>query len=327
MDLLTIEDLMIEGKIKDINDLEIYCHLITTNAVVFAGIPAEAEEFAEKLINIFHLINFMKMLLSQESEEEITAVSSIFYDIITVESDRTILCSFPSFNIDIRFTLTIEYPEKSSPIIEVCGPSVSAEIKHNLKERLENICNDKLGDLILYDCITSAKEFIDVLKLEVKNEKEMIENGNVSSDSNKNKEELKIKVPEIYGTDTLTDRKSIFQAHVARINSKEEAMAVLETLMSNSKIARATHRIYAYRTYVTKNDKKLPLNDCADDGETGAGIKLQHLLQIMKIDNVMLVVTRWYGGIHLGADRFKHIQNKARQAIKESGIEKEQTTN
>uniref|UniRef100_A0A914Z214 Bromo domain-containing protein n=1 Tax=Panagrolaimus superbus TaxID=310955 RepID=A0A914Z214_9BILA len=54
MDLLTIEDLMIEGKIKDINDLEIYCHLITTNAVVFAGIPAEAEEFAEKLINIFH---------------------------------------------------------------------------------------------------------------------------------------------------------------------------------------------------------------------------------------------------------------------------------
>uniref|UniRef100_A0A914PW50 Impact N-terminal domain-containing protein n=1 Tax=Panagrolaimus davidi TaxID=227884 RepID=A0A914PW50_9BILA len=97
-------------------------------------------------------------------------------------------------------------------------------------------------------------------------------------------------------------------------------MAVLDTLMSNSKIARATHRIYAYRTYVTKNGKNLPLNDCADDGETGAGIKLQHLLQIMKIDNVMLVVTRWYGGVHLGADRFRHIQNKARQAITESGF-------
>ena len=100
-------------------------------------------------------------------------------------------------------------------------------------------------------------------------------------------------------------------------------MAVLQELMSNTKIARATHRIYAYRTYVVKKGQKLPLYDHEDDGETGAGIKLQHLLQIMKIDNVMVVVTRWYGGVHLGADRFRHILNKARQAILESGIGKQ----
>lgn len=32
----------------------------------------------------------------------------------------------------------------------------------------------------------------------------------------------------------------------------------------------------------------------------------------MDADNVMVVVSRWYGGINLGPDRFKHINNVAR---------------
>lgn len=35
--------------------------------------------------------------------------------------------------------------------------------------------------------------------------------------------------------------------------------------------------------------------------------------------NVMVVVTRWYGGVHLGPDRFKHINNCARQLLEEYG--------
>lgn len=99
-----------------------------------------------------------------------------------------------------------------------------------------------------------------------------------------------------------------------------QAMAMLAHLMENSKIARATHRIYAYRTFVVKNEKKLPLHDCEDDGETGAGAKVLNLLELMDAENVMVVVTRWYGGIHLGPDRFKHILGLARKAIVESGF-------
>lgn len=32
--------------------------------------------------------------------------------------------------------------------------------------------------------------------------------------------------------------------------------------------------------------------------------------------NVVVVVTRWYGGIQLGADRFKHITNVAQALVK-----------
>ena len=52
----------------------------------------------------------------------------------------------------------------------------------------------------------------------------------------------------------------------------------------------------------------------------GAGSRLLHLLNMMDVNNTLVVVTRWYGGIHLGGDRWKHINNVARNAI-EGGLE------
>ena len=39
------------------------------------------------------------------------------------------------------------------------------------------------------------------------------------------------------------------------------------------------------------------------------------LLEILNVINVVVVVSRWYGGIQLGPDRFKHINNCARNAL------------
>eukprot|EP00967_Tisochrysis_lutea_P033013 scaffold39169_cov36-Tisochrysis_lutea.AAC.3 len=58
--------------------------------------------------------------------------------------------------------------------------------------------------------------------------------------------------------------------------------------------------------------------DNDDDGESGAGAKLASLLELMGANNVLVVVSRWYGGIHLGPDRFKYIAQAAR-AVLESG--------
>jgi len=37
------------------------------------------------------------------------------------------------------------------------------------------------------------------------------------------------------------------------------------------------------------------------------------LLERMGVTNTLVVVTRWYGGVHLGPDRFKHITGVAKQ--------------
>ena len=43
----------------------------------------------------------------------------------------------------------------------------------------------------------------------------------------------------------------------------------------------------------------------------------------MNAENVIVVVTRWYGGVHLGGDRFKHINNCARSLLESHGFAKD----
>ena len=115
--------------------------------------------------------------------------------------------------------------------------------------------------------------------------------------------------------DLLKDRKSIFQGHICIVKNRQEAIEAVEYLKSTSKkIATATHNITAYRIMnpITKKLEK----DCDDDGETAAGKRLLHLLDLLKVETCVVIVTRWYGGIHLGPDRFKHINNCARDTLK-----------
>ena len=42
-------------------------------------------------------------------------------------------------------------------------------------------------------------------------------------------------------------------------------------------------------------------HDKDDDGEDAAGSKLAYLLNMRKDENVLVVVSRWYGRIHLFA--------------------------
>jgi len=72
---------------------------------------------------------------------------------------------------------------------------------------------------------------------------------------------------------------------------------------------------------VMPSDRALPLTaDYDDDGETAAGSRLAHLLEILELENVLVVVSRWYGGTLLGADRFKHINQAARDALDKAGL-------
>jgi hypothetical protein len=125
---------------------------------------------------------------------------------------------------------------------------------------------------------------------------------------------------EILHGETLTDRKSVFQAHMARIHSEKEALQVLEVLKRDKKIARATHNMFAYRAFDVEKGAQVADND--DDGENAAGGKMAELLSMMGVNDVIVVVSRWYGGIQLGPDRFRHINNVARQILEQNGFER-----
>ncbi|GAB5358537.1 hypothetical protein AAMO2058_000466800 [Amorphochlora amoebiformis] len=115
--------------------------------------------------------------------------------------------------------------------------------------------------------------------------------------------------------ETLVDRKSVFQAHVMRVESREEVRAAMDKLLTKKKIAKATHNISAFRFQGATGIVK----DCDDDGEAAAGGRLLHMMDLSNVEGVLVVVSRWYGGILLGPDRFRHINNVARQLLEAEG--------
>ncbi|KAG7374461.1 UPF0029 domain containing protein [Nitzschia inconspicua] len=117
--------------------------------------------------------------------------------------------------------------------------------------------------------------------------------------------------------DPLVDKKSTFQAHLCSVKTEEDVTEALRQLITgSSKLQRATHNMYAWRIVETLADGRvLTKHDNDDDGEDAAGSKLAYLLDMRNDENVLVVVSRWYGGIQLGPKRFAHIVNVARELL------------
>ena len=100
----------------------------------------------------------------------------------------------------------------------------------------------------------------------------------------------------------LMEKKSTFLAHCIPVTSAEQAHDYISALIAgDKKLQKATHNISAFRI-VKENGIIVQDND--DDGETAAGSRLAHLLSVMGVENVAVVVSRWFGGVKLGPDRY-----------------------
>ncbi|KAF5387600.1 hypothetical protein D9615_000735 [Tricholomella constricta] len=122
---------------------------------------------------------------------------------------------------------------------------------------------------------------------------------------------------ELFAAEPITDRKSAFVGRACRISHPSEVPIILSHLMTDRRISRAAHPIInAWRCQVGS----VLHQDNDDDGETAAGGRLAHLLQILEVSNVLVIVSRYFGGIHLGPDRFKHINQAARNALEIGGF-------
>ncbi|KAH6689601.1 ribosomal protein S5 domain 2-type protein [Plectosphaerella plurivora] len=114
-------------------------------------------------------------------------------------------------------------------------------------------------------------------------------------------------------SDPYTEMKSTFLARAALVKSPAQASGYVSHLLATDKRARAaSHNITAWRI---RGASGASYQDCDDDGETAAGGRMLKLLQLMDVWDVMVVVTRWYGGQKLGPRRFAVINTVAREAV------------
>ncbi|MBQ9280004.1 MAG: YigZ family protein [Clostridia bacterium] len=94
-------------------------------------------------------------------------------------------------------------------------------------------------------------------------------------------------------TAEFVEKKSKFIATLIKVNSEEEAIERLTQI--RKKYRDAKHNVFSYR--IANNTERF-----SDDGEPSgtAGVPILDILRGEKLQNVLLVVTRYFGGILLG---------------------------
>ncbi|MEY8441703.1 YigZ family protein [Lactobacillaceae bacterium 24-114] len=114
----------------------------------------------------------------------------------------------------------------------------------------------------------------------------------------------------------LVIKKSRFICSLKRISSEDEAKKFIEEISAANR--KANHNCFAYMV----GDKDQIQRE-SDNGEPSgtAGVPILESLQLAHIHNVLAVVTRYFGGIKLGAGGLiRAYSNATTQAIHATGL-------
>lgn len=119
-----------------------------------------------------------------------------------------------------------------------------------------------------------------------------------------------------FGEDRFEEKKSEFIGYSKRVQTEEEAKEFVNEIKSMHK--QATHNCWAYVI-----GEKMNIQRYSDDGEPQgtAGIPILEVMKKSNVTDCAIVVTRYFGGILLGAGGLTRAYTKgASISIKAAGI-------
>ncbi|TPR39258.1 YigZ family protein [Apilactobacillus micheneri] len=118
------------------------------------------------------------------------------------------------------------------------------------------------------------------------------------------------------GSNEIDIKKSRFICNIARVQNEEEANNFIESIKLENK--KATHNCYAY--VIGQDDH---IQRASDNGEPSgtAGVPILDAIKMIGIHNTVAVVTRYFGGIKLGAGGLiRAYSNATTKAIESVGV-------
>ena len=272
-----------------------------------------------------------------ELDNEILAIKAIYSDDILqpADQDDLYILAIPLHPVALRLRLPADYPA-SPPVIDgvestgdAAPKGYGSEVLELARGTLGQVWN--AGDVCLYDLIQELQSLLQVLPSthdseddDMRDEQPEVEGVESASLPRSTASRSDLSCSWVVSLPTI-EKRSVFIARACTVSSPVQALAYITDLVAtDKKIAKATHNITAYRIRSIRTnslDKELVYQDCDDDGETAAGGRLLHLLKVMDIWNVLVVVSRWYGGVKLGPDRFRIINAVAREALVKGGFD------
>lgn len=114
-------------------------------------------------------------------------------------------------------------------------------------------------------------------------------------------------------------KQSTFVARATAITDPSQRPKLLKSLFdAQPGLRSASHNVWAYRIHPSeKGISNYPREASHDDGESGAGDLLLRILRETNTMDTLVVMTRWYGGIMLGPDRWRLMRNVVTSALSE----------
>lgn len=291
--------------------------------------------------------------MNQDLDDEITSINSI-YDESTLSAispapgspSSSTLCALrlPSLpSIVLRLDFPHDYPDAPPSVLGT--QSVGDDVPKGFGRRVVDVVRDVLarvyrpGEPCVFDLLEDVGEMVererDAAGEEAQDQREdgltshqqppaagPDPSSNALSTAGPSQIEDLGPPPPWVVSEPLTEKKSVFLGRAAEVHGTDDAKRYIAHLLAtDKKAARATHNITAWRIH---GQGGAQFQDCDDDGETAAGGRVLHLLQLMDVWDVVVVVTRWYGGVQLGPDRFRLINQAARDALVTGGFVREE---
>ena len=274
--------------------------------------------------------------MSEELNDEVEVINSIFGDATLTtapdsSSSQEFILQLPQNASSLRIQFPPSYPSEPPKALGTHSSSggvkgAGARDLRLFQEALSTVFQE--GAVCLFDAVGEWERLHEEVVQEEEEAtvaEEQRDGEAETQEENAGETQVLSEPPPWSLSDMVVDMKSTFVAHVAPVSSPQQANAYLAHLLSSDKrIRSATHNITAWRIHGA--DGKSSYQDCDDDGEAAAGGRVLHLMQLMDIWDAMVVVTRWYGGVHLGSRRFAVINAVARDGFVKAGMVKEAKT-
>lgn len=123
----------------------------------------------------------------------------------------------------------------------------------------------------------------------------------------------------------ITVKKSTFIANIFRVDSEEEAKEKIKNICK--KHFDAKHNCYAYRILKQEEDRTTEITKFSDNKEPQgtAGGQILEVIKNSQLYNVIIVVTRYFGGILLGTGGLSRAYSESAQKVVQKAEVLEQT--
>lgn len=232
---------------------------------------------------------------SEELVQEVEAIEAIFDGCVEKLAPGIVSIQVPNHpDFAAQLAFPTNYPDEMPSLIQVVTRNAMKYPDNEyLFERIQELLEKVFvpSEVIMFELIGEVVTFLDAYE-EERQQAASAQKNEAPQDTLQEKPKANLTVADPAGnvstkdhdftkdwvqSEPIVDRALTFLAFAREVHSTAEAWECISLLTSDRKIAKAAHNMVAMRIF---GENGVSYQDCDDDGETAAGLRMLHLLTV-----------------------------------------------